>query len=83
MIMENACNMPQDDLWFSIFGFDIANIYIVKIFIAVFVVVANYIFSKVFIFRKDKKSSDTSEKAPEEEDTAEVIDKTETSKAES
>ena len=54
MVMENACNMPQDDLWFSIFGlFDVTNKYIIKIFIAFFVVVANYVFSKLFIFKKD------------------------------
>lgn len=83
MIMENACNMPKDDLWFSIFGFDVDNIYIVKIFISVFVVVANYIFSKVFIFNKDKKSSDSSEKAPDQTDTAEEPDETEASTSES
>lgn len=81
MIMENVCNMPEDDLWFSIFGFDIANIYIVKIFISVFVVVANYIFSKVFIFKKDKKLSDPSEKAPDE--AADDTEKAPTSNAES
>ncbi len=83
MIMENACNMPKDDLWFSIFGFEIANIYIVKIFIAVFVVVANYIFSKVFIFKKDKKPSETSGKAPDQAAPAEENEAAEASKAES
>lgn len=82
MVMENACNMPQDDLWFSIFGFEINNIYIVKIFISVFVVVANYIFSKFFIFKKDKKSPDASEKAPDEA-ASEEASENETSKAES
>ena len=66
MVMENACNMPKDDILISIFGIDIANIYLVKLFIAVFVVIANYIFSKLFIFKK-KESSDEEEPAAEPE----------------
>ena len=66
MVMENACNMPKDDIMISIFGIDIANIYLVKLFIAVFVVIANYIFSKLFIFKK-KESSDEEEPAAEPE----------------
>ena len=65
MVMENAFNMPQDDLWFSIFGFNVTNKYIIKIFIAVFVVVANYIFSKIFIFKKKEE--------PKVEDAAEEV----------
>ena len=72
MVMENACNMPKDDILISIFGIDIANIYIVKLCIAVFVVIANYIFSKLFIFKKskdgdpEKKSSEETSTEPEE-----------------
>ena len=66
MVMENACNMPKDAILISIFGIDIANIYLVKLFIAVFVVIANYIFSKLFIFKK-KESSDEEEPAAEPE----------------
>lgn len=66
MVMENACNMPKDDILISIFGIDIANIYLVKLFIAVFVVIANYIFSKLFIFKK-KESSDEEAPAAEPE----------------
>ena len=66
MVMENACNMPKDDILISIFGIDIANIYLVKLFIAVFVVIANYIFSKLFIFKK-KENSDEEEPAAEPE----------------
>ncbi len=54
MVMENALNMPKDDLFLSFLGFDVTNKYLVKLFIAVFVVVANYIFSKLFIFKKEK-----------------------------
>ena len=72
MVMENACNMPKDDILISIFGIDIANIYLVKLFIAVFVVIANYIFSKLFIFRKIE-SSDEEEPAanPEKSEAGE------------
>ena len=54
MVMENALNMPKDDLFLSFLSFDVTNKYLVKLFIAVFVVVANYIFSKLFIFKKEK-----------------------------
>lgn len=70
MVMENAMGMPEDELFISVFGFDVTNKYIVKLFIAVFVVVANYIFSKLFIFKKDKKN-DTDQKASEEKEPAE------------
>ena len=70
MVMENAMGMPEDELFISVFGFDVTNKYIVKLFIAVFVVVANYIFSKLFIFKKDKKN-DTETKASEEKETSE------------
>ncbi|MBO4688231.1 MAG: GtrA family protein [Clostridiales bacterium] len=74
MIMENAFAMPKDDLWFSIFGFEVTNIYIVKIFISVFVVVANYVFSKIFIFKKDKKSDST--ETPDEKNGENASEKT-------
>ena len=82
MIMENACNMPKDDLWFSALGFEVTNIYIVKIFIAVFVVVANYIFSKISIFKKDKKADPeqmtSEEKEPSENAEASATQESET-----
>ena len=74
MIMENAFAMPKDDLWFSIFRFEVTNIYIVKIFISVFVVVANYVFSKIFIFKKDKKSDST--ETPDEKNGENASEKT-------
>ena len=74
MIMENAFAMPKDDLWLSIFGFEVTNIYIVKIFISVFVVVANYVFSKIFIFKKDKKSDST--ETPDEKNGENASEKT-------
>ena len=65
MVMENAFKMPQDDLWFSIFGFNVTNKYIIKGFISVFVVVANYFFSKIFIFKKKKEDPKTEDLAEE------------------
>lgn len=68
MVMENSFNMPQDDLWFSIFGFDFTNKYIIKFGVSFFVVVANYFFSKIFIFKKkkeDPKTEDLSEEVKE------------------
>ncbi len=66
MVMENAWNMPEDDLWFSIFGFEVTNVYIIKIFVSVFVVIANYIFSKIFIFKKPAASENLKEEASSE-----------------
>ena len=66
MVMENAWNMPEDDLWFSIFGFEVTNVYIIKIFVSVFVVIANYIFSKIFIFKKPTASENLKEEASSE-----------------
>ncbi|MBO4927013.1 MAG: GtrA family protein [Clostridiales bacterium] len=68
MVMENACNMPEDDLLITVFGFDVTNKYIVKLFIAVFVVVANYIFSKLFIFKKKKSAEPSAEEQEKTED---------------
>ncbi len=65
MVMENSFNMPQDDLWFSIFGFDFTNKYIIKFGVSFFVVVANYVLSKLFIFKKDKKEPKKEEAAEE------------------
>ncbi len=67
MLMENTFKMPQDDLWIELFGFRVTNKYIIKIFIAFFVVVANYIFSKLFIFKKDKKDEKKDVSEPTEE----------------
>ena len=69
MVMENALNMPKDDLFLSFLSFDVTNKYLVKLFIAVFVVVANYIFSKLFIFKKEKP--DGKETSAESEETVE------------
>ena len=66
MVMENALNMPKDDLFISVFSFDVTNKYLVKLFIAVFVVVANYIFSKLFIFKKEKPDEKEASAASEE-----------------
>ena len=66
MVMENAMGMPKDDVFLTVFGFDVTNKYIVKIFISVFVVVANYIFSKIFIFKKPAASENLKEEATSE-----------------
>ncbi len=68
MVMENAMGLPQDDVFLSIFGFDITNLFVVKLFVAFFVVVANYIFSKIFIFKKPQNTDKPSEEASEKTD---------------
>lgn len=64
MVMENAMHMPKDDLLIKVFSFQVTNIYIVKLFVAVFVVIANYIFSKLFVFKKKEDPAKDAE--PEE-----------------
>ncbi|MBP5416364.1 MAG: GtrA family protein [Clostridiales bacterium] len=63
MVMENAMGLPQDDVFLNIFGFGITYLFVVKLFVAFFVVVANYIFSKIFIFKNPKDGDTSSEKA--------------------
>lgn len=58
VVMENTFNMPAEEVFISLLGFDVTNKYIVKMFIAVFVVVANYVFSKLFIFKKTEEKKE-------------------------
>ena len=67
MLMENTFKMPKDDLLIKVFNFEVTNIYIVKVFIAVFVVIANYVFSKLFVYKKKKPAEEGSETKEAEE----------------
>lgn len=66
MVMENSFHMPAEDLLINCFGFEVTNKYIIKMFIAVFVVVANYVFSKLFIFKKKDEQKVDEQKIGEE-----------------
>ena len=52
-ICENVFNTPQDSTWFAIGAFAFTYLHLIKILNSVFVVVANYVLSKVFVFKKE------------------------------
>lgn len=51
-LLVDVCHM--DRLTWHVFGFDIGGIMIAKLILAVVVVILNYIFSKLFIFKKNR-----------------------------
>lgn len=57
MLCENVLKYPQDDVAFSIFGFGVTYLYVIKIVNSVILVIANYFLSKIFIFKKKGDSS--------------------------
>ena len=53
-LLVDICRM--DGLSWHVFSFDIGGIMIAKLILAVVVVILNYIFSKLFIFKKNRRS---------------------------
>lgn len=74
LIMEKGFNMPSEDLLFSVYKFNVTNKYIVKVFIMVVVTIANYVFSKLFIFKKKDGKKDEKK---ESDEPAEVLEEKE------
>ena len=59
-VCENVFNTPQDSTWFMIGSFSFTYLHLIKILNSVFVVVANYALSKIFVFKKeDMKTYDS------------------------
>jgi len=52
-IAEKGMGIPQDSVWFSIGSFDVTCLYVVKILDSVILVIANYVMSKLMVFRKE------------------------------
>lgn len=52
MLCENVLKYPQDDIAFTVLGFDVTYLYIVKLINSIILVVANYFLSKIFIFKR-------------------------------
>ncbi len=66
-IVEQGMGIPKDTAAFTVFGFAVTYLYLVKILIAVFVVLSNYILSKVFVFRQSSSSGSGSSSEPSSE----------------
>ena len=52
-VCENVFSCPQDDTMFMIGSFHFTYLYLIKILNAVLVVIANYVLSKWFVFKKE------------------------------
>ena len=68
LIMERVFNTDREEVLLVLVGFQVTYKYIVKMLIAVFVVVSNYILSKWFIFRKNKSACVVSQESAEGEE---------------
>ena len=68
LVMERVFHVDREAVLFVFVGFTVTYKYIVKILIAVFVVVSNYILSKWFIFRKNKSACVVSQGSAEGEE---------------
>ena len=62
MICENVFGLPKDDVFFSIFGYDVTYLFTVKIINSILVVIVNYVLSKLFIFKVTKEGDDNGNK---------------------
>lgn len=55
LILEKGFQIPKDNTMFAIFGFTFTYLYLVKVTVMVIEIFANYILSKLFVFRNKKK----------------------------
>ena len=52
MFWENVVGYPKDTIAFSILGFDVTHLFIIKLINAVILVIVNYVLSKLLIFKR-------------------------------
>lgn len=57
MLCESVLKTPEDTVMFSIGGFTVTALFVVKIVNSVILVVANYVLSKIFVFKKTDKET--------------------------
>lgn len=72
LFVENVLLQSKDTVFLTIGSFSATYLYIVKIFIAGFVVLGNYILSKLFVFRaakQQKKWTEESISLPDDKET--------------
>lgn len=55
LIVENVIGQDKNTAFLMIGAFSFTYLYVIKILIAVFVVIGNYILSKIFVFRQAKQ----------------------------
>lgn len=58
MLCENVAGIPGETVMFSVFGFDVTYLFIIKLANAILVVIVNYILSKLFIFKRHKEGTE-------------------------
>lgn len=57
MLCESVLKTPEDEVIFFIGGFTVTALFVVKIVNSVILVVANYVLSKIFVFKKTDKET--------------------------
>lgn len=57
MLCESVLKTPENTVMFSIGGFTVTALFVVKIVNSVILVVANYVLSKIFVFKKTDKET--------------------------
>lgn len=74
-ICEGLFGIPQEQAMFNIGSFKFTYLYLLKVLNSIFVIIANYVMSKLFVFKKeDLKSYDGSKTDDEQGSDTEVPD---------
>lgn len=58
MLCENVMGIPKDTVMFSLFGYDVTYLFVIKLVNSVILVIVNYILSKLFIFKRHKEGNE-------------------------
>lgn len=58
MLCESVLKTPEDAVMFSIGGFAVTALFVVKIVNSVILVVANYVLSKIFVFQENRQRNE-------------------------
>ena len=58
MLCENVMGVPKDTVMFSLFGYDVTYLFVIKLVNSVILVIVNYILSKLFIFKRHKEGNE-------------------------
>lgn len=61
MLVENVMGIPQETVFFTIFGYDVTCLFTIKIINSILVVIVNYILSKLFIFKRHEEGAANAE----------------------
>ncbi len=72
LLMQNVIGIDKNVVAFSVFGLTCTYLYLVKLLNSIFVVIGNYILSKIFVFRT-KKVSRKNEEIKEAHDAGTIV----------